>query len=89
MKKIEKNFIDEKGKENRMIIEPVNVYKLNMGEESYRIIKKMKPSKMKNFSVNPFVSDIGVRSGGFTKIFLLSFLVAIAAVVILYLLFKY
>ena len=87
--KIEKEFIDENGDENKIIIEPTSVYQLNMGKVNYRIAKEMKPVKMKKFYKNPFISDVGIKSGGFAKVFFLSLLLAIAVVIVLYLTFKY
>lgn len=87
--RIEKEFVDENGEENKMVIEATDVYQLNLEKNNYRIAKEMKPKKLKKFYKNAFISEVGIKSSGFAKVFLLSFIVAIAAVVILYLMFKY
>ncbi len=87
--RIEREFKDERGEEVKMIIEPTNPYQLNMGKNNYRIAKEMRPDKMKKVGRNLFVSDIGVKSGGFAQVFFLASLVAIAGVVVAYLLFSF
>ena len=82
--RIEKEFKNENGDDEKMIIEPTNPYQLNMGRNNYRIAKEMRPVKTKSLRRNLFISDIGIKSGGFAQVFFLASLLAICGVVVAY-----
>lgn len=81
-------FVDECG-ENEVTIEPCNPYKLNMGQNTYKIAEGMKPKTKAFKKSNPLTSDIGFKSEGFAQIATLATIVAIAGIVVAYLLLRF
>lgn len=89
----DREFIDEHGDKATMHIEPVNGYKVNMfNQGKYKLANASKSHKdllgvkRKN---GIFTRDIGVKSSGFAQIASLSFIIALAVIFVLYLMFRY
>ena len=90
MKNIEKKFVDEKGEKATMYIE-----KMDSGESNIKTNSKYKLANINLKGNNPkrkkniFTSDIGVRSSGFAQIASLSFIIAVAGIIIMVIMFRY
>ena len=84
------DFVDEKGQKSEMIITSNNNekvllkgnYKLQRPESNNKYMKKGAKAK------NAFTSDIGVKSEGFAPVFTLALIIAVAAVIIAFVMWK-
>ena len=82
------DFIDEKGHENVMTIES-NLTQ-NIPTKNYKLQSPIKMKKInKKLAKGTFTSDIGIHSSGFAGIMGLALIIALAGVIISYLLFRF
>ena len=101
---IDKDFIDENGEKATMHIENANGYRVNMFKNNnYKLANSTKKSGLlgiknsflnkdiglKTRRLNLFTKDIGVKSSGFTQVASLSFLIALAGFIVMFILFRY
>jgi len=86
---IQKDFIDEKGNEATMFIEPGNAYPLNMGKANYKLVKALRSPSTRNPRNNIFRSDIGFKSSGFAQVTILAVIAALAVLFVSYLIFGF
>lgn len=91
MKNIEKKFVDEKGERATMYIEKMDSGESNIKSNSkYKLANvNLKGNSNTKKKKNIFTSDIGVRSSGFAQIASLSFILAVAGIIIMVIMFRY
>lgn len=91
MNNMSKTFTDELGKEETLIMNSQDDLELNMNK-SYRLANytSKKESKLaKKFKGSVLGSDIGIKSGGFSNIAILATVIAVAAVAIMYFMWRF
>lgn len=74
----EKEFIDEKGEVEKVVFESDNNIELKLREGHYKLAEGIRP-KVKRKKI---LSDIGPKSEGFAGIFTLAMIIALAGIVI-------
>lgn len=85
--RIVRDFKDEKGEVSKMIVESDDNMSLNMNG-SYKLAYKGKGSFLKKHK-NMFTEDIGLKSAGFTRVATLALFISVAALVVMYFIFRF
>lgn len=91
MNNMSRSFKNEDGTEETLVIESNDNYNLGM-HQTYRLANKTeeKQSKLaKKFKGSILGSEIGVKSGGFTSVAILSTVIAVGAILIMYFLWRF
>ena len=86
MNNMSKEFINDEGKEETLVISSNDSYKLNM-QKTYRLANKKEEKQSmlaKKFKGSILGTDIGIKSGGFTNVAILATVIALAAILIMY-----
>lgn len=84
---MEKNFIDERGEESKVVIESGNDFQINMSGGSYKLANEMRPRK-RTGRKGIFTSNIGPGSNGFAGIATLAIIVALAGIIIAFIVLR-
>ena len=91
MNNMSKNFKNEDGTEETLIINSTDNYNLKL-DKTYKLANRthQKESALaKKFKGSILGADIGIKSGGFTNVAILSTVIAAAAITIMYFLWRF
>ena len=91
MNNLSKNFIDDEGKEETIVATSTDNYNLNM-QGKYTLANRTdkKTNKfVEKFKGSILGADIGVKSNGFSSIAILAIVIALAALVAMYLIWRF
>lgn len=91
MNNMSKNFTNEDGTQETVVIKSSDNYSLNMNE-TYRLANKTeeKQSRLaKKFKNSILGTDIGVKSAGFSNIAILATVIAVGALLVMYFMWRF
>lgn len=89
MNQKEKDFVNEKGEVETVVFEAESDSPLNMhSDEKYVLASELRP-KVKSRKRPSILTDVGPKSEGFAGVFTLGALIAIGAIIIGLIIFKY
>ena len=91
MNNISKDFVNDDGTNETMIASSTDDYKLNM-DKKYVLANhnQMKESKLsKKFKNSLIGSDIGIKSKGFSSVAILATVIALAALAVIYFMWRF
>ena len=91
MNNISKDFVNVDGSNETMIASSDDNYKLNM-DKNYVLANKNTPKEstlVKKFKKTLIGSDIGIKSKGFSSIAILAIVIALAALAVIYFMWRF
>ena len=91
MNNITKTYKDEEGREATMIADSTDNYQVNLNR-SYSLANRTAPKTNKfadKFKNSILGADIGVKSGGFGTVAILATVIALAALAIIYFMWRF